>query len=1143
MLDATVGCSLLMRQVVAGQIMAALTYFSNQIPNFGQSFLFTEIENTYILRGTPKHPFQENIHQLLYLLYLHHAPAYPNLSRWESGNPLWSIAMHNNPLSAQKPEYEGLAAQFDAAKRAQAKQLATARSRDSVVRKRNLQQQRAFKYSHGLLVALLLFFVYLHGVGIFLFTKGFLLTRLVLGEKSTCDVSPLQEYGSVWIGGVNEGCWHPKTFDRAVIVVIDALRFDFTIPFEPKDNSTPTHLFHNAFTTPYRIASQSPKNAVLLPFIADPPTTTLQRLKGLTTGTLPTFIDAGSNFAGNSIEEDNMISQLHALGKRMAFMGDDTWMALFPGMFEPEMEHPYESLNVWDLHTVDNGVTEHIFPLLHPENQTKWDIAIGHYLGVDHAGHRYGPNHFAMNEKLKQMDDIVQRLTESIDDKTLLVVMGDHGMDSKGDHGGESQGEVEAALWLYSKKPVFGRFPEELSPNGGGRGAGSDGIRSVAQIDLVPTLSLLLGSPIPFNNLGAPIVEAFVGDGGAQGLQNLALVSRLTAAQIKRYQKEYAGKGGDVEASNSIGAWWDSGQEKWEASQRKSKKASRSEWVAVFQDFSTYQEQILKACRDVWASFDLVSMAAGIITLVGSVVALAVYARGFVGDRIELTDTLLPRMLKGLSAGAIGSVIIGFLVEEDTLGLSRVRLMLFSTSIGIILGFFSAMIYARTRLTTIWPNSGWGILSVAFTVTHSLIFASNSFTIWEDQILSYFLCTFAIGGLIASQRKNDIAQRMLGTYHSAVFFVLTRIASFSRLCREEQMPYCESTFYASATSSVSAPWSLALLLVMAMVLPSIIKSFYSGSKSYHGPAPVTIGWAFRVGLILSALYWFLDSADNGGWLDVSESLLKSSKTIIARIVLAIGLFAGNVAYAWATLCLDIEIKEKKSDITDVHGKITSESGKSVLLLGYANVHGSRYLLLVVPWALALILLQKPMGGASMGVLVWQIMSLLEIIDCNDLSDSAIGPIVLGLLGNSHFFSTGHQATLSSIQWESAFIPFSSIRYPWSPLLVIGNTLGPQILAALAVPLIALWKAAPKRAGLLGSVAVSGATHMLYHAVVTLSSVVCAGHLRRHLMLYRIFSPRFMLGAAVLLVVDAIVAFIAVGGVRWNTLAVAEIFGI
>ena len=52
----------------------------------------------------------------------------------------------------------------------------------------------------------------------------------------------------------------------------------------------------------------------------------------------------------------------------------------------------------------------------------------------------------------------------------------------------------------------------------------------------------------------------------------------------------------------------------------------------------------------------------------------------------------------------------------------------------------------------------------------------------------------------------------------------------------------------------------------------------------------------------------------------------------------------------------------------------------------------------------------------------------------------------------------------------------------------------------------------------------------------------AGHLRRHLMLYRIFSPRFMMGAAVLGVVDVVITLVAVAGVRWSTLSIGDIFG-
>lgn len=59
--------------------------------------------------------------------------------------------------------------------------------------------------------------------------------------------------------------------------------------------------------------NQQPDNSRLMKFIADPPTTTLQRLKGMTTGSLPTFIDIGSNFASPEINEDNIIDQVGLL--------------------------------------------------------------------------------------------------------------------------------------------------------------------------------------------------------------------------------------------------------------------------------------------------------------------------------------------------------------------------------------------------------------------------------------------------------------------------------------------------------------------------------------------------------------------------------------------------------------------------------------------------------------------------------------------------------------------------------------------------------------------------------------------------------------------------------------------------------------
>jgi phosphatidylinositol glycan class O len=303
----------------------------------------------------------------------------------------------------------------------------------------------------------------------------------VLDNQSQCAILP---YNNTFIHkptrAGQEGCWHPRTFEKAVVVVIDALRYDFTVPFRPTSQDPRPRFFHNAIPILYQTAQETPGNAFLLPFIADPPTTTLQRLKGLTTGTLPTFIEAGSNFAGTAIEEDNVLLQLRKVGKTLVHLGDDTWNSLFPGYFHPNLTHAYDSFNVRDLHTVDNGVIEHLMPLLQFSAASQWDVIFGHFLGVDHAGHRYGPDHQAMTEKLKQMDGVIRDIMQSIDENTLLVVMGDHGMDGKGDHGGESDEEVEAAIWFYSKRRIFGRTqPSYTTPPKTAKE------RPIRQIDLI----------------------------------------------------------------------------------------------------------------------------------------------------------------------------------------------------------------------------------------------------------------------------------------------------------------------------------------------------------------------------------------------------------------------------------------------------------------------------------------------------------------------------------------------------------------------------------------------------------------------------------------------------------------------------------
>jgi GPI ethanolamine phosphate transferase 3 subunit O len=79
---------------------------------------------------------------------------------------------------------------------------------------------------------------------------------------------------------------------------------------------------------------------------------------------------------------------------------------------------------VKDLHSVDNGCMEHLLPEM---AEPDWDVIVAHFLGVDHAGHRYGTNHPAMSAKLQQIDLALEKVMRAMQNDTILFVLSDHG--------------------------------------------------------------------------------------------------------------------------------------------------------------------------------------------------------------------------------------------------------------------------------------------------------------------------------------------------------------------------------------------------------------------------------------------------------------------------------------------------------------------------------------------------------------------------------------------------------------------------------------------------------------------------------------------------------------------------------------------
>jgi len=83
------------------------------------------------------------------------------------------------------------------------------------------------------------------------------------------------------------------------------------------------------------------RSGAAMPFTAHAtsPTITMPRIKAITTGSIPSFLDVILNFAesdttSNLAHQDTWLAQLKAKsGRKLVMYGDDTWLKLFPNIF------------------------------------------------------------------------------------------------------------------------------------------------------------------------------------------------------------------------------------------------------------------------------------------------------------------------------------------------------------------------------------------------------------------------------------------------------------------------------------------------------------------------------------------------------------------------------------------------------------------------------------------------------------------------------------------------------------------------------------------------------------------------------------------------------------------------------------------
>ncbi|KDR69565.1 hypothetical protein GALMADRAFT_77322 [Galerina marginata CBS 339.88] len=980
-------------------------------------------------------------------------------------------------------------------------------------------------------LGLLLWLFLLHGVGIYLFAKGFFQPRLPFSNTSTC---------------VKTNCGVRPTHKRAVLLIIDSLRFDFIAPNPPTPQS-PFH--HSVLTLPSELTAKYPDRSFIFNAYADPPTITLQRIKSIMTGSLPTFGDVANSFGGSPIAEDSFLSQLKRAGKKLAFMGDNTWTSVFPDAFEPNMTFAYDPFNADDLHTVDNGVIEHLFPLLSDPSHP-FDLLIGHFLGVDHAGHRVGSDHPRMKAKLEEMNEVLTRIVQRLEEDTLLVVLGDHGMDRSGNHGGDSILETSSAMWVYSHStPLsdlssnpppallqFANFPGSETP-----------YRSVQQIDILPTLSLLLGVPIPYSNLGSVIPELFWRISW-DGKRVLDLALQANAEQIQEYLETYRSSaitGGELDEA------WPNLQTGFRGIHTAAISTDPRSLTSI--DFNDFNRLALATCRAVWTQFNPLFMGLGLLVMGTSLCASWIIYAGL-ADLKNPFDAWMKRVLRLALRGTGGGAFVGLAVCSY-----------FSDFMPGFNVFDKGLLFAALS------SSGSVIISSSPKITtdslkrppiiiflHSLALLSKSFTIWEDRLVLILLITSIAPYLFTgfSTPSKRLRNQILG--YSLLFAVCVRLMAFSTVCREEQYPFCDVTFFVSASEQLSPEIMRYLAVPVAVLLPWVANQFLEVPGADPSMAKTRYFVFLGPVLVASAVGWVIEWADSAlvlgnGW----SAALREARSWIGRAAFLWICLGGGVYWYY--------LNAQTRPSTGFTGKEEETQARSRMVRHRhgADSIGTSYLFF---WNLFFGLVYMSMQLTGQVVLALSLISLLSFFNLQlrvseahhlqaslssslNTSPTPIKPtyttfkavLPIALLGFHALYTTGHQTTISSIQLKAAFVLSADVSYPWSFICLVLNSSGPMFLFGLAAPLSVFWKrpytCMPQNEGqhtdltdksdiedeqikcetMLAALAVT-----VYHLAVVFGAAAGSLISRQSPMLWKVSGPRFITAVLQLLTVDSAV---------------------
>ena len=455
---------------------------------------------------------------------------------------------------------------------------------------------------------------------------------------------------------------------------------------------------------------------------------------------------------------------------------------------------------------------------------------------------------------------------------------------------------------------------------------------TITQVDLVPTISLLLGAPIPFSNLGTVITDLFKTCTDCkrpliEAHYNTARVLHLNAVQVHQYITAYAQLSGVLSADKLNE--YDNLFQTWEAEYEALLSLIQANHDAnvlierlenLSNQYKQYLSDIRSMCHSVWAQFDIPRMLLGIgLCLTASILTFVFLWEG---------------NFSSISMAAIGFSVFIFVSVGLVIFEFEISFILFV--LGLLLLFFCILFVKFIKFDKRVRNSLseldlFNVFSLFLWIFYISSMFSNSFLVYEGDVTGFFSESLFVmqflkvfSDLSKSSRKDQKPVKRTkhesGTIISPTMIIAgftlfacfaVRMSRFFHVCREEQSN-CSSINLAQsipAFSSSSTMYTNCCFLISAFciaILPYTAYRWlrYTGNLNGYSPAMLVASYGVSFTAFLICIYW--------GMRGLSDKHTIPLRLATPRIIYALSL-ASIVALLFKPLCLYVVGKQPRDD--------------------------------------------------------------------------------------------------------------------------------------------------------------------------------------------------------------------------------------